>query len=153
MLTVRWLLAAVHLIAFGFALTSIAARNRALRRVAASAQRADLPGVFSADAIWGICALVLIATGAVRAFGGFEKGGDFYLHAPLFHLKMGALALILVLELIPMVGLIRWRLTLRRGLMPDLGRARAYARIGHVQAVLMIVMVFAAAGMARGVGF
>ncbi|KVE34234.1 hypothetical protein WS68_10060 [Burkholderia sp. TSV86] len=152
-MTVRWLLAAVHLIAFGFALMSIAARNRALRRVVASAQRADLPGVFSADAIWGICVLVLITTGAVRAFGGFEKGGDYYLHAPLFHLKMGALALILVLELIPMMGLIRWRLTLRRGLMPGLGRARAYAQIGHVQAVLMIVMVFAAVRMARGVGF
>ncbi|WP_082722260.1 DUF2214 family protein [Burkholderia mayonis] len=152
MLTVRWLLAAVHLLAFGFAFASIAARNRALRRVAASRQSADLPAVFRADAIWGVSALVLITTGIVRAFGGFEKGGEYYLHAPLFHLKMGALALILVFELIPMMGLIRWRVTARRGMLPDLARAPAYARIGHVQAALVVVIVFAAAGMARGVG-
>ncbi|AHI63579.1 DUF2214 family protein [Burkholderia thailandensis] len=153
MLTVRWLLAAVHLLAFGFAVASISARNRALKRVAASRQSADLPDVFKADAIWGVSALVLITTGIVRAFGGFEKGGDYYLHAPLFHLKMGALALILVLELAPMTGLIRWRVSARRGMLPDLARAPAYARIGHVQAMLVAVIVLAATGMARGVGF
>ncbi|AJY29868.1 hypothetical protein BTM_2952 [Burkholderia thailandensis 34] len=153
MLTVRWLLAAVHLLAFGFAVASISARNRALKRVAASRQSADLPDVFKADAIWGVSALVLITTGIVRAFGGFEKGGDYYLHAPLFHLKMGALALILVLELAPMTGLIRWRVSARRGMLPDLARAPAYARIGHVQAMLVAVIVLAATGMARGVRF
>ncbi|ABC38498.1 DUF2214 family protein [Burkholderia thailandensis] len=153
MLTVRWLLAAVHLLAFGFAFASISARNRALKRVAASRQPADLPDVFKADAIWGVSALVLITTGIVRAFGGFEKGGDYYLHAPLFHLKMGALALILVLELAPMTGLIRWRVSARRGMLPDLARAPAYARIGHVQAMLIAMIVLAATGMARGVGF
>ncbi|AIP61822.2 membrane protein [Burkholderia thailandensis] len=152
-MTVRWLLAAVHLLAFGFAVASISARNRALKRVAASRQSADLPDVFKADAIWGVSALVLITTGIVRAFGGFEKGGDYYLHAPLFHLKMGALALILVLELAPMTGLIRWRVSARRGMLPDLARAPAYARIGHVQAMLVAVIVLAATGMARGVGF
>ncbi|KVD77976.1 hypothetical protein WS62_00525 [Burkholderia sp. ABCPW 14] len=151
-MTVRWLLAAVHLLAFGFAFASIVARNRALRRVAASRQSADLPDVFRADAIWGVSALALITTGIVRAFGGFEKGGEYYLHAPLFHLKMGALALILVFELMPMMGLIRWRVTARRGMLPDLARAPAYARIGHAQAALVVVIVFAAAGMARGVG-
>lgn len=127
MLTVRWLLAAVHLLGFGFAFASIAARNRALKRVAGSRQAADLSDVFKADAIWGVSALVLIMTGIVRAFGGFEKGGDYYLHAPLFHLKMGALALILVLELVPMTGLIRWRMTARRGMLPELARARVCA--------------------------
>ena len=78
---VRWLLAAIHLSAFGVAFAAIAARNRALRRLIASAQPADLPGVFKADAVWGLSALVLIATGLARAFGGFgatvEKTEDF----------------------------------------------------------------------------
>ncbi|WP_048911058.1 DUF2214 family protein, partial [Burkholderia mallei] len=68
-------------------------------RYATNVQRVQHAGEL--DAIWGVSALVLIMTGIVRAFGGFEKGGDYYLHAPLFHLKMGALALILVLELVP----------------------------------------------------
>ncbi len=128
---IRWLLAAVHLSAFGFALVGIAGRS---------------------DAMWGLAALVLIATGLVRAFGGFEKGAAYYMHEPLFHLKMGAVVLILLLELMPMIGLIRWRIALRKQAAPALGAARAYARIGHLQAVLMIVIVFAASGMARGIG-
>ncbi|WP_027783963.1 MULTISPECIES: DUF2214 family protein [Burkholderia] len=149
---VRWLLAAIHLSAFGVAFAAIAGRNRALRRLVASAQAADLPGVFKADAVWGLSALVLIATGLARAFGGFEKGTAYYLHEPLFHLKMTALVLILLLEIAPMLGLIRWRVAARRQQMPDIGRARTYVRIGHWQALLVIVIVFAASGMARGIG-
>ncbi|PRG46143.1 DUF2214 family protein [Burkholderia multivorans] len=148
---VRWLLAAVHLTAFGVAFAAIAARNRALRRLIASAQAVDLPGVFKADTVWGLSALVLIVTGLMRAFGGYEKGSAYYLHAPFFHLKMTALVLILVLEIVPMLGLIRWRIAVRQQRMPDIGRARTYVQIGHWQAVLVIVIVFAAAGMARGV--
>ncbi|KVA12694.1 hypothetical protein WI41_04335 [Burkholderia latens] len=149
---VRWLLAAVHLMAFGVAFAAIAGRNRALRRVIASAQAADLPGVFKADAVWGLSALVLIATGLTRAFGGFEKGSAYYLHEPLFHVKMTALVLILLLEIAPMLGLIRWRIDARKQQMPDLDRARTYVRIGHWQALLVMVIVFAASGMARGIG-
>lgn len=149
---VRWLLAAIHLSAFGAAFAAIAARNRALRRVAASAQPADLPGVFKADAVWGVSALVLIATGLWRAFGGLEKGSAYYAHAPLFHLKMGALVLIMLLEIAPMIGLIRWRIAARQQRMPDLSRAGSYIRIGHTQAMLVILIVFAASGMARGIG-
>ena len=149
---VRWLLAAVHLMAFGVAFAAIAGRNRALRRVIASAQAADLPGVFKADAVWGLSALVLIATGLARAFGGFEKGSAYYLHEPLFHVKMTALVLILLLEIVPMLGLIRWRIDARKQQMPDLDRARTYVRIGHWQALLVMVIVFAVSGMARGIG-
>ncbi|MGM2968998.1 DUF2214 family protein, partial [Bacillus cereus group sp. BC44] len=69
-----------------------------------------------------------------------------------FHLKMTALVLILLLEVVPMLGLIRWRAAARQQQMPDLDRARTYVRIGHWQAVLVIVIVFAASGMARGIG-
>ncbi|ABX15828.1 DUF2214 family protein [Burkholderia multivorans] len=148
---VRWLLAAVHLSAFGVAFAAIAARNRALPRLIASAQAVDLPGVFKADTVWGLSALVLIVTGLMRAFGGYEKGSAYYLHAPFFHLKMTALVLILLLEIVPMLGLIRWRIAARQQRMPEIGRARTYVQIGHWQAVLVIVIVFAAAGMARGV--
>jgi putative membrane protein len=145
----RWLLAAVHLLAFGFALASILGRSWALRRCSAPA---GLPRVFRTDAVWGLSALVLIITGGMRAFGGYEKGGDYYLHEPLFHLKMAALILILLLEIAPMMALMRWRAALRQGGASDLRRAKYYARIGTLQMALLIVMVFAASGMARGIG-
>ncbi|MEK6424926.1 MAG: DUF2214 family protein [Burkholderia gladioli] len=151
---IRWLLAAIHLSAFGLALAAIATRNRAFKRVAAAAsvQVADLRAVFRADTGWGLTALVLIASGLLRAFGGFEKGSAYYLHAPLFHLKMTALVIVLALEIRPMLALLRWRAAVRRGELPDVSRASTYSRICHAQAALIIVIVFAAAGMARGIG-
>ncbi|MGF6601610.1 putative membrane protein [Paraburkholderia sp. GAS448] len=145
----RWSLAAVHLLAFGLALASILGRSWALRRTSSPA---NVSAIFQADAGWGLSALVLIITGGMRAFGGYEKGGGYYLHEPLFHLKMAALILILLLEIAPMMALIRWRAAVRQGRVPDLSRAAHFARIGTVQTILLIVMVFAASGMARGVG-
>jgi len=47
--------------------------------------------------------------------------------------------------------LIRWRMALGRGVAPQIGRALLFARISDVQALLMVLMVIAASGMARGV--
>ena len=144
-----WLLAAIHLLAFGYALASILRRTRGLRRCRTTE---DLPAVFAADNGWGISAVVLIVTGAMRAFGGYEKGAAYYLHEPLFQLKMGVLILILALEVGPMMALLRWRAAYGRGDVPNLGAAPKYARISRLQALLLVVMVFAASGMARGIG-
>jgi putative membrane protein len=153
----RWCLAAIHLLAFGFAFASVfgRARARALRQLdpasSLSANAASLKHVFRTDAMWGLAALVLLVTGVMRAFGGFEKGGAYYLHEPLFHLKMTALVVILLIEIAPMMALIRWRGALGRGGAMDLGKARKYAAMSAAEAGLMIVMVIAATGMARGI--
>ncbi|WP_144108737.1 DUF2214 family protein [Paraburkholderia sp. BCC1886] len=146
---VRWLLAALHLLAYGFALASILRRTWALRRASVPAA---LRSVFRADTGWGIAALVLIVTGLMRAFGGYEKGADYYLHEPLFHAKMTLLVVILVLEVPSMLALLRWRAAMRKGEAPDLRKARSYARLSVIQTVLLVLMVFAATGMARGIG-
>jgi putative membrane protein len=96
---IKWVLAASHLLAFGFAIAAVLARGRALRRL-----RTDDPpsfrDVFVVDNIWGVSAGVLLITGAFRAFGGLEKGSYYYLHQPLFHLKMTAFVALLALEVV-----------------------------------------------------
>src|SRR3989449_10030255 len=114
-MTTRWLLAGLHLLALGIGLGAVWARGRALR--------GDLDGpglrrVFYADTWWGVAALVWIGTGLVRAFGGFEKGSFYYLHNHLFWTKMGLLAAILILEVGPMIALIRLRVAVARGSVP-----------------------------------
>ena len=84
---------------------------------------------------------------------GIEKGTDYYLHQPLFHLKMTLFVLILLLEIAPMVTLIKWRRARARGAAIDTGRAQLFARISHIEAMLVLLMVVAATGMARGVTF
>ncbi len=87
---ISWLLAAIHLLAFGFALGAVLGRARALRRldVTQSVQANQLPAparcVSLSDSVWGITAIVLIVTGVTRAFGGFEKGGSTICTSRLF---------------------------------------------------------------------
>ena len=150
-MTLRWLLAALHLLALGIGLGSVWARGRALK----SDAPLDAPGlrrVFYADNWWGAAALVWITTGVARAFGGFEKGTFFYVHNSVFWTKMLLLALILALEVQPMMTLIGWRRSLARGQQPDTRRAARLARISFVQAALVVLMVLAATAMARGYG-
>ncbi|MFJ4196821.1 DUF2214 family protein [Pseudomonas sp. NPDC089534] len=148
---VHWFLAAVHLLAVSLGFWAVLTRGTAFSRLAAG--EGAVGRVLLADNLWGISALVLLVSGGVRAFGGYEKGTDYYLHQPLFHLKMTLFVLILLLELAPMVTLVKWRIALARGGALDSGRARLFARISHAEALLLVLMVVAATGMARGVAF
>lgn len=144
-----WLFATLHLLALGIGLGAVWARFRALR---APLDPDGIRRVLYADSWWGVSALVWISTGAMRAFGGLEKGSDYYLHNPYFHLKMGMLLLILLLELWPMLTLIKWRTGLLRNSQIDTRHAPALARISLAQAHLIGFMVLAATAMARGFG-
>jgi putative membrane protein len=148
-MTIRWLLAAVHLLALGLGLGAVWARGRALQ---GALDIAALRRVFYADTWWGVAAILWIGTGLVRAFGGFEKGSSYYLHNHFFWAKMGFLAAILLLELRPMITLIQWRRIVARGAVPDAGAASRLGQISVVQAMLIVLMVLAATGMARGYG-
>jgi putative membrane protein len=148
-MSIRWLFAALHLLGLGLGLGSVWARGRAFR---GELDAAGLRRVFYADTWWGVAALVWIGTGLVRAFGGLEKGSAYYLHNHLFWGKMTLLLMILILELAPMVTLIRWRTQVARGELPDTRAAGRFSRISFLQAALVVLMVLAASGMARGYG-
>lgn len=148
-MSLRWLLAFVHLLGLGIGLGAVWARARALRGPLDST---GVRQVLSADAWWGIAALVWISTGLLRAFAGFEKGTTYYLQNHLFLAKMGMLIIILILEAGAIAEFSRWRAAVRRGFTPDNSRAGRIAGTSMIQAVLVILMVLAAAGMARGYG-
>jgi len=145
--TVRWLVASVHLLALGIGFGAVYARARALR---AARFTADLRAVFLADNLWAIAGVLWLGTGLWRAFGGLERGTAYYLQNPLFHAKMGLFVLILLLELSPMVTLMRWRRAVRRSATPDLARASRLARVSSVQLVLLVAVLFLATAIARG---
>jgi putative membrane protein len=92
-----------------------------------------------------------ISTGLLRAFGGLEKGTQFYLNSQLFWVKMGLLAVILLLEIWPMTTFIRWRIGQGRGAAPDTSRQGNLLLISRIQLALVITMVFVASLMARGI--
>ena len=145
----RWMFAALHLLALGIGLGAIWTRSRALRE---PLDRAGLARVFSADSWWAAAAALWLVTGVTRVLSSLDKGQEYYINNQLFLLKMILFVTVVVLEVAPMRALIRWRRQVRAGELPDTAQASALATRSTVQAVLVVLMVIAAAGMARGLG-
>ena len=148
-MALRWMFAALHLLALGIGLGAIWTRSRALRE---PLDRAGLARVFSADTWWGVAAALWLVTGVTRVLSSLDKGQEYYINNRLFLLKMLLFVTVVVLEIAPMRAFIRWRREVRAGELPDTTQASAFATRSTVQAVLVVLMVIAAAGMARGLG-
>jgi putative membrane protein len=143
-------ISSLHLLALAIGLPAVFLRGRALR---APLDADGLRRVLAADNAWGLAAGLWIVTGLLRAFGGLEKGAEFYLHSPLFWVKMALFVTILLLEIRPMTTLIRWRVRLGRGEPIDTRGAAPLYTLNHIELALVVVMVFVASLMARGAGF
>ena len=150
----RIALAVLHLLALGIGLGAIYARARATNGLNESP--GALSRAFAADTWWGVAAVLWILTGLWRAIAGTEKTPTYYVTNHVFFAKMGLLGVILLLEIWPMVTLIKWRVSSRAGILPSpdvfAARGKRIARISDVQTLLVIAMVVAAVLMARGYG-
>jgi putative membrane protein len=146
---IRWLLAALHLLAFGIGFAAVLARGVALKGELTPDR---LKRVFTADNFWALAAVLWLGTGVPRAFLGFEKGIEYYSHNAFFLTKLALFLVIMALEIRPIVVLMRWRIRARRGEGIDTSSAAALARISFLQAGLIVVMVLLATAMARGYG-
>jgi putative membrane protein len=115
--------------------------------------RGELSRVFFWDNAYGLVALLWIVTGLLRVFGPDDKGTDYYAANAVFWVKMGAFFGVFLLELLPMVTFVKWRIALKRGAVVDLDGLRAPLLRRHfLEASLLIVIALAAATMARGIG-
>jgi len=145
----RLLLAGLHLLGLGVGLGAVWARGQALK---SRLDPVGLRSVFLADNFWGLAAALWLGTGLWRLLAGLEKDTTYYFHNHVFLGKMALFAIILALEVKPMITLIGWRRQVARGEQPDTSGARLLARISSAQAWIVIVMVFLAVAMARGYG-
>jgi putative membrane protein len=143
------LLAAFHLLALGIGLGAVWVRGRSLR---SELQPDGLRRVFRADALWGAAAALWLGTGIWRLLAGLEKPTNYYFQNHVFLTKMGLFLVILALEVGPMITLMRWRRLMAAGQSLDTGAAHRMATISFVQAGLVVLIVFTATAMARGIG-
>ena len=81
-------LSALHVLALGIGLGSVFMRGRYLRALRDGPDPRALDRLFAADSLWGIAALLWLATGLTRAFGHIERAPDFYLRNGIFWVKM-----------------------------------------------------------------
>jgi putative membrane protein len=149
---IRWVVAALHLLALGIGLGAIWWRGLSLR---GELTGDSIKRVLYADNLWGFAALLWISTGLARAFAGLEKGSAYYLSNEAFWIKMALLVIILLLEIWPASTWVKWRIRMARGeqVQIDPDRKRLFSNISFIQSALIVGMVFAATAMARGLGF
>lgn len=149
-MTIRWLLAALHLLALAIGMESVWARGRALRR---PLDADGLKRVFTHDNWYGIAALLWYPTGIARAFFGFEKGTGYYLHQPFFVAKLALVIIVGAVEMWVMVVLIRWRRQQQRGEAIDTRHAALMSRISAWETFAIMLIIFLATAVARNVRF
>ena len=145
------IISALHVLALALGLGSVYARGRALR---GPLDAGGLRRLFAADSVWGVAALLWLVTGLLRAFGGLEKGTQFYLTSNLFWVKLTLFGIIVLL------GILADGHLQPAGASPAVAgsgrsiprRARALYVVNHVQMALVVVIVFVASFMARGIG-
>lgn len=141
---VSWL----HLLGVALGLGSVVARGYFLR--ATPFTDLDRQRALHVDGVWGGAALLLLPTGMMRAFFGFEKGFDFYGHSALFWTKLTLATSLVAVELWPMVTLIKWRVAIAKGEPVDMSRARLFGAISYFEGAAIVVIMLLAAFMARG---
>ncbi len=105
------------------------------------------------DLVYGISAGILLIVGLLRVFV-FEKGVNFYTHNPFFWAKMVAFLIVGLLSIDPTIRYLRWNKALKDGKVPEITekefkRTRIFLTL---EVVGIIVILFAAALMARGIG-
>jgi putative membrane protein len=147
------LIASLHYLALGIGLGSVFMRGRYFKALSENPQNElDIKRLLTADNFWGVAAALWIITGLLRAFGGLEKGTEWYLHNPLFHLKIGLFLLIFILETVPMIALIKARIGRKKGNWPGftVEKLKLYRQLNHFEAMLVFIIIFVASAMARG---
>jgi len=148
----RAVLSGLHVLTLALGLGAVFARGRRLRDLLQTPEddRA-LRRLYQADSLWGVAALLWIATGLARVFGRLEKQPDFYLRNGFFWVKMGLFALVLALEIRPMVTLLRWRAAKSgAGQLVREANLPALIALNNAEIAVVVAISFVAALMARG---
>lgn len=149
----RITLAGLHLLALAIGMMAVVMRGSLLKG-APSVE--SLRRAFRMDTFWGVAAALWLGTGLWRLLGHTEKATAYYWANHLFIAKMLLFVAVFALEMLPMLTLLRWRRKLQAGESPAAfvtpAEARRVALFGHLEATLLLAMIFLAVAMARGYG-
>ena len=147
-MTLEAVLAALHLVAiltFVVFLSSQAALCRTEWMNAAVVER-----LARLDVIYGVAAVLMIASGLARLFWGI-KGLSWYVSQPLFHIKITIVVAMAVLSIWPSIMFRRWLRHLRgTGAMPDALEVKKVRRLVMIQSHVLPVVAVIAVFWARG---
>jgi len=105
------------------------------------------------DAVYGVAAVAVVVTGVLRVIYG-AKGYAFYVHNPIFHIKIGLFILVGLMSIVPTINILRWK---KQGktlpdFVPTPAEIAKVRRWVMIESHLIIFIPLAAVLMARGIG-
>jgi uncharacterized membrane protein len=142
----------LHLLSLGLGWPAVLLRARAFAELASAPDNERWQHwLLWSDNCWGLISLCWLGSGLWRLFGGLAKPLAWYQPYGVFWLKMGLIGLLAVLELLPMIALLRARFALQQGQwQPRPQDLRRDARLSLAEGALIPVIVLVAALMTRG---
>ena len=105
------------------------------------------------DILYGVSAGLIVVVGLLRVFY-FEKGAPYYSHNLFFWTKMAGFVLAALLSIYPTIRFVSWNKFFARNEVPvisdqEFTRIRMIMRL---ELLAIVVILFSAAAMARGLG-
>lgn len=138
---------ALHIIGIATVCTFSTLRLFALRRK-------DVQATRLADNGNGIGSILLFGAGFWRLFGELEKPLAFYTQNPVFWHKMGALAVMVALEMYPQYVVFPWHIrhSRKKPIEPKPGQFERMFKLCCLQLPCIVIVIVCAALMSRGIG-
>jgi putative membrane protein len=104
------------------------------------------------DMIYGIAAVLVLASGLARTYWGY-KGGGWYWTNWLLHLKLGMFIVVALMSIKPTLMYRRWRRELQAtGALPSDAQITDARKWVMIQAHIIAIIPIAAVFLARGFG-
>ena len=101
------------------------------------------------DMLYGLFSVLVIVSGVLRVALG-EKGASFYVHNPVFWVKMGFFLLIGILSIPPSIRFFRWKKAVTAdGQIPPAEALASARRYVHFELALFVIIPVLAAWLAR----
>ena len=105
------------------------------------------------DLLYGISAGFILIVGLLRVFY-FEKGAAYYIQNWFFWTKMAGFVFAALLSIYPTIRIVSWNKSFARNQVPEISDqdVRRIKMIMRLELLAIVVILFSAAMMARGVG-
>jgi len=117
-----------------------------------SLSKDQVKSLATVDLIYGISAILVLATGLLRWFV-YGKGYDYYMSTPLFHIKLTLFVVIGILSIFPTIKILKWRKMIKKGVEPDISAKSVKGTLMFIRVELLIVAIIPllAVMIARGI--